>query len=163
MSKGSKPVDLVASHLTKQQIAERKEAEEKLKGDDSLVYANPPKELSTKTEKELYMFIVNELKASKILTNIDMQLIVQTVDSIMNMREAKKAIRKYGQVVVKNDGSLSKNPACTIYKEYSQIYYQCSMQLGLSPSARSKLALDTLKDKEKQSDPLLKIVKKNKQ
>jgi len=158
MSKGSMPVDLVASHLTKEQIAERKQAEEKLKGDDSLVYTTP-KELSTKTEKELYQFLVNAMKASNILNNLDVQILVQTVDAIMNMREAKKAIRKYGQVTQKADGTLNKNPACTVYKEYSQIYYQCAMQLGLSPSSRSKLALDSTKEKEKSSDPLLQILK----
>lgn len=157
MSKGSMPVDLVASHLTKEQIAERKQAEEKLKGDDTLVYV-PPKELSTKAEKELYTFLVNEMKASNILTNLDVQILVQTVDAIMNMREAKKAIRKFGQVTQKQDGTLCKNPACTIYKEYSQIYYQCSMQLGLSPSARSKLALDSTKKKENDLDPLLNVI-----
>jgi len=157
MPKGSNPVDLLTGHLTKQQIEERQAAEAKLKGDDTLVYI-PPTELSTKKEKEIYQFLVDEMKASKILNNLDIQLIIQTVDSIMNMREAKKAIRKYGQVIQKADGTLCKNPAVNIYKEYSQIYYQCAMQLGLSPSSRSKLALDSTKKKENDSDPLLKVI-----
>jgi phage terminase small subunit len=36
------------------------------------------------------------------------------------------------------------------------------MQLGLSPSSRSKLALDKVKGKEKEQDPVLSILKKNK-
>ncbi len=157
MSKGEKPVNLLNSHLTKKEIQERKEAEEKLKGNSDLVYIPPP-ELKTKAEKELYLFLVKEMEASDILNNLDIQLIVQTVDSVIKMREANKLIKKYGMITQKSDGTLSKNPAVTIYKEYSQIFYQCCLQLGLSPSSRAKLSINNIKKNEKETDALLKVL-----
>lgn len=158
MSKSAKPIAINSSHLTKEEIADRKEQEEKLQGNDDLVYI-PPKELRTKTEKELYIYLVDQLKVSGILNNLDIQILTQTVDSIINMRAAKKAIKKYGQVIQKIDGSLQKNPAINIYKDYSSIFYQCCLQLGLSPSARAKLSVINIKNKENKEDPLLKALR----
>jgi P27 family predicted phage terminase small subunit len=158
MSKSAKPIAINSSHLTKEEIEDRKEQEEKLQGNDDLVYT-PPRDLKTKTEKELYVYLVEQLKASAILNNLDIQILVQTVDSIMNMRAAKKAIKKYGMVIEKDDGGLQKNPAITIYKDYSTIFYQCCLQLGLSPSARAKLSVINVKTKENEKDPLLKALR----
>lgn len=158
MARSAKPVDLQTSHLTRKEITERKEAEEKLKGNDDLVYT-PPTSLKTKKEKELYKFLVEQLKASGILNNLDIQILAQTVDSIIKMQDANKLIKKYGMVIEKEDGTLQKNPAVTIYKEYQQIFYQCCMSLGLSPSSRAKLSIINLADKNNKEDPTLKALR----
>ena len=157
----AKPVDMQTAHLTKEQIQNRKEAEDALKGNDDLVYI-VPSELKTKPEKELYTFLVTELKNTGILQNLDREILIQCVNSIIKMRDANKAIKKYGMVNEKADGTLSKNPACSIYKDYQTIYYQCLLQLGLSPSSRAKLALINVNTQQQKDDPLLNILNKNK-
>jgi P27 family predicted phage terminase small subunit len=161
MAKSAKLVAISNKHFTKKEIEERTREEEKLKGNDDIVYA-PPKELKLKREKELYIFLVEELRASNILNNLDIQMLVQTVDSIMKMEDAKKLIKKYGLCIEKTDGSLQKNPAVNIYESYNKIFYQCCMQLGLSPSSRAKLSLINVNTEKGKEDPLLKVLKKNK-
>ena len=158
MAKSAKPVNVNNAHLTKQEVQERKDQEEKLKGNDDLVYL-PPKDLTTKKEKEIYNYLVNELKSSGILNNLDIPILVQTVQSIIHMREANKLMKKRGIVLFKSDGSAQKNPACTVYKDYQSIFYQCCLQLGLSPSSRAKLTLINLHDKQKKDDPVYKALR----
>lgn len=154
----AKPIELSTGHYTKEEIEQRKEAEEKLKGNSDLVY-EVPKQLKGKKEKDMYLFLVGELKVSNILNNLDINILIQTVNSIFQMEEANKKIKEFGQVIQKQDGSLQKNPAINIYKDYYSIFYQCCSQLGLSPMARSKLATLSLAKAEEDSDELLQILR----
>lgn len=153
MARASKPVDLQASHLTKEEYNQRKQAEQKLKGNDDLVY-KPPKHLS-KEGKKLYKFLVNELGASGILNNLDITILETTVESIIRMQECKEIIDTYGVVTTKEDGTLIRNPATIIYKDYNAVFNKCCMEIGLSPSARSKLAVLNVKNEQDKNDPLL--------
>jgi P27 family predicted phage terminase small subunit len=156
MARSSKPVDLQAAHLTKEEYSKRKQAEEKLKGNDSLVY-KPPKTLSNE-EKKLYRFIVKELQSSNILNNLDITILETTVDAIVRMQECKQILNEYGLVTTKEDGTLVRNPASTIYKDYNAIFNKCCMEIGLSPSARSKLAVLNVKNEQEKQDPLLQVL-----
>lgn len=153
----AKPAELCSGHFGKEKIQAKKEAENKLRGNSDLVY-EVPSQLKNKKEKEIYLFMVEELKASNILNNLDINILVQAVTAITQMEEANKNIKKLGQVIQKNDGSLQKNPSITIYKDYYSIFYQCCIQLGLSPLSRSKLATLSIAKAEENSDPLLKIL-----
>lgn len=156
MAKASKPVDLQTSHLTKEEYETRKEQEQKLKGNDSLVY-KAPKNLS-KDGKKLYKFIVGELKESGILNNLDITMLETCVDAILKMNECKELIDQYGLVTTKENGDLTRNPASVIYKDYNAIFNKCCMEIGLSPSARSKLASLNVQAQQQKEDPLLKIL-----
>lgn len=156
MAKASKPVELITKHLTKQEMEERKQAEEKLKGNDDLVY-KIPKYLSSE-EKKVYKFLVNELHASEILCNLDINIIEQTVSAIIKMKECKKFIDEHGIVIIKENGDMIKNPACTAYKDYNAIFNKGMQELGLSPSARSRLAQLNINAKQEAEDPLLKAL-----
>nr|WP_301335083.1 phage terminase small subunit P27 family [Holtiella tumoricola] len=131
-----------------------------MKGNSDLVY-EPPKHLSNK-EKSLYTFLVEELRASGILNNLDVTMLEATVDSIVKMQEANKLIKKHGLVIEKSDGSLQRNPASTIYKDYNAIFNKCCMELGLSPSARARLSVINANTKKNNEDPLLKILRDKK-
>lgn len=157
MAKASKPVELLSKHLTKKEIDDRKQEENKLKGMDDLVY-NPPSYLTDK-EKELYSFLVEQLYESKVLCNLDIAMLETTVDSILKMKECKQIINSHGIVIVKDNGDLAKNPACTAYKDYNAIFNKCCMELGLSPSARSRLAQININAKQEKEDPLLKVLR----
>lgn len=156
MAKASKPMEMLNSHLTKQEIEERKAAEEKLKGNDDLVY-KVPRYLS-KEEKKIYKFLVKELQASKILCNLDINILEQTVCAIVKMQECKKFIDEHGIVIIKENGEMVKNPACTAFKDYSAIFNKGMQELGLSPSARSRLAQLNINSQAEKSDPLLQIL-----
>lgn len=158
MPKSPKPVGLQNRHNTQKEKADRAAREKALKGSDNSVYSIPT-ELKLKREKEIYINLVNELKASGILSNLDIPILIQTVDSIIKMEDAKKSIKKYGMVQEKVDGTLSKNPAITIYKDYQTIYYQCCLQLGLSPGSRSKLAGINVQVQKEKDDPLLTVLR----
>ncbi|MEC1757388.1 phage terminase small subunit P27 family [Schinkia azotoformans] len=156
MARASKPVDLQTAHLTKEEYTKRKQAEQNLKGSDDLVY-KPPHYLS-KEEKKLYKFIVKELQSSGILNNLDITILETTVDAIVRMQECKKIIDEHGLVIVKEDGVIIRNPASVIYKDYNAIFNKCCMELGLSPSARSKLAVLNVKNEQDKQDPLLQVI-----
>lgn len=156
MARASKPVDLQSSHLTKEEIQQRKQAEQKLKGNDDLVY-KPPKNLS-RDEKKLYKFLVQELQASGILNNLDITILETTVDAIVRMQECKKLLDEHGLVTSKKDGTLIRNPASTIYKDYNAIFNKCCMEIGLSPSSRAKLSVINVKKEQDNQDPLLQVL-----
>ncbi|WP_019850637.1 phage terminase small subunit P27 family [Desulfitobacterium sp. PCE1] len=157
MARAAKPIELQTKHLTKEEIAKRKDAEQKLKGDDALVY-KPPKHLKPE-EKKIYRFLVKELQASGILCNLDIMILEQTVDSVCRLKECKALIDQYGILLKKGNDEFAKNPACTAYKDYNSIFNKCCMELGLSPSARAKLAQVNINAKETEEDPLLKALR----
>ncbi|AUN22520.1 terminase [Clostridium botulinum] len=157
MAKAPKPIELQNKHLTKEEIENRKEQEDRLKGADNKVYKSP-KNLS-KEEKKIYKFLVNELKESGILCNLDITILKSTADSIYRMEECKKNIDTYGVVLFKEDGTLYRNPATTIYKDYNSIFNKCCMELGLSPSARARLAQVNIQAQQEKEDPVLKALK----
>ena len=153
----SKPIGLQSRHNTKEEIEKRKQAEDKIKGNDNLVY-QVPKSITDKKQKELYLNLVEELRATGILNNLDIELLKQTVNAIVQMEGANKLIKKYGQVIQKADGSLQKNPSINVYKDFYGVYYQSCNQLGLSPVARAKIASANVSAKEDSEDTLLNIL-----
>lgn len=157
MARASKPVALCGdSKLTKAEKQAREEAEQKLKGNDDLVYQCPHG--LNKRERKLYMFIVECLKSSGILNNLDIEIIKSTVFCIVNMNDANEHIREHGAVLIDDNGKVYKNPATNVYKDYHSMYITNSIRLGLTPSDRSKLAIMDVQNKEKEEDVLLKIL-----
>ena len=147
MARAALPVELQAKHLTKVEIETRKEQETKLKGNNNLVYKIP--KLLSKEEKKVYKFIITELEVSGILNNLDITILETTANAICMMNECKENISKNGLLVETfekdEDGKtrlfkIIRNPASNIYKDYVAIFNKCCMELGMSPSARAKLA-----------------------
>ena len=79
---------------SKAQLQQRQQIEEMLSGDDELVYS-VPQNLDSKGQI-FYKFIVDELRHSNILTNIDIPLLEQTADCLSKMRECDILIEKMG-------------------------------------------------------------------
>ncbi len=158
MARSAKPVALCEnSRLTKSEKQAREEAEQKYKYNDDLVY-QCPSDLKTKREKELYIFIVNMLKSSGILNNLDIEIIKSTVFCIIEMNDSKALIKKY-KSIINDDGRLYKNPAVNVYKDFHTMYLSNSIRLGLTPSDRAKLAVIDVKNKQIEEDPLLKALR----
>lgn len=144
MARAPKPAALQTAKMGKIEREMRIEAEEKLKGDDSLVYHAPPG-LNPKVA-EIYMVIVNELRHANILNNLDIDLIATTADSIYRLRMARKNLDRMGEVIMDPNGKLIKSPWVQITKDYHVLFHAGVRELGLSPSSRAKLALYQLEN-----------------
>ena len=140
MSK-SKPVDMKTGAISKSTYDKRKKLEDAYKG------ANPisdiPPETLTDEGKEIFSVILRNLPA-EILNETDSYSIEVVADAIATMRECRREIKRSGLIVsyTNNAGVENKdqNKAVLIYQKYSEILKKYIAELGLSPSARSKIA-----------------------
>lgn len=151
MARPSKSIDQVVGHRTKAEIKEREEAESKLKGSDDLIYKTPS--WLCKEAKKIYKFLIEQFKQTGILTNLDKETVAICADTIAKMREAQKLIDEHGLMI---DGKA--NPMINVYEKYSKIYAKMITELGLSPTARSRMALTQVKAQQEEQDPILKII-----
>ena len=156
MAKASKPVALMQKNLTKEERELREEAEAKVEGKSDLVFEAPTD--LVKEEKEVYLFLVNELKELNIINNLDIELLKMTSNAVVELRKARVNVRKYGQLIQKPDGSLQKNPAITILRDYESIFNRCCRELCLSPQSRMALSKMMADIQANSEDELLKIL-----
>lgn len=156
MPKASKPVSMMNKHLSKDEVEALKEAEAKVKTASDRVYEIPTDII--KSEQEVYKFIVEEMKELDILTNLDIERIKICANAVVNIRQARVLIRKYGLVYEKPDGSLQKNPAVNVLKDYEAIYSKCEKELCLSPQSRMALSKMMADIQANSEDELLKIL-----
>lgn len=127
------------SHLTKDEVEKRQEAEKKIKGNNNKVY-KPPKGIPDDVKK-IYKTLVTELKEADILNNLDIELLITTSYAIFRMRKARNYMDQYGEIDVGPKGTNVKSPYVQIEKDYQAIFHTGCLQLGLSPSSRAKIAL----------------------
>lgn len=156
MPKASKPVSMMNKHLSKDEVEALKEAEAKVKTASDKVY-EVPKDI-VKSEQEIYKFIVEEMRELDLLTNLDIERIKICANAIVNIRQAKVLIRKHGLIYEKADGSLQKNPAVNVLKDYEAIYSKCEKELCLSPQSRMALSKMMAESQANQEDELIKIL-----
>lgn len=161
MGKSAKPVDLVNSKMSKEEREARKKAEQRYKGVANKVY-RCPSELKANREKQLYKFIVNQLKSAAILNDLDIEIIKSTVFCIINMNDANEFINSNGTIISDENGKFYKNPGVNVYKDYHSMFLSNSIRLGLSPADRAKLSVIDMKNKQAEEDPLLKALKNRK-
>lgn len=162
MAMPSKPGSLqTGNNQTKKQKLEQHNVEMMLKGKEDMVYM-VPEHLDTMA-KDYYRFIIEELKHSGVLANIDIPLLEQTADCLSKLRQCDDMINtlglfyeeedRYGHKrVVENVAVKTKMNLLTKYREF------CT-QLGLSPSSRAALASKKIEAKEAEEDPLIQILK----
>jgi len=162
MSRLRKPASLKQGKSeSKAQLKERAEMEERLKGNIDLFKEVP--EYLDELAKEYYLFLVNELEISDILSNLDIPLLEQTADCLSKMRQADDIINSEGIIIRQLDryGSeiIKEHPAVATKQKYLNQFRAMSQQLGLSPSSRAQLAGMKIEKKEEEEDPLLQLLK----
>ena len=162
MSRQRKPACLKQGKSeSKAQLKQREQIEQMLSGDDDLVYS-VPQNLDSKAQV-FYQFIVEELRHSNILTNIDIPLIEQTADCLSKMRECDILIEKMGLFYEELDrygnAKIVENVAMKTKLNLMTKYSQYCNALGMSPSSRAALASKKAEVKEEQQDPLLSILR----
>lgn len=109
------------------------------------------------------MFLIEELEASNILSNLDIPVLTQTADSLSKMEQADDIIKREGIIYStydRFDNEIPKeHPAVGIKQKYLNQFRALSTQLGLSPSARASLSEMKIQAKKEDEDPVLKILK----
>ena len=149
MARPSKPISVQSRHNKKEEFEKRKEQEERLKGLADKI--KPPKHL-TKNQKKIFKFIVDQLKASGILSNLDIFMLTSCSIAVDRINEVEKMINDEPFLLRDKDLMSSKD-------KYSKEFFRCSNELSLSPQARAKIAGLNLQAKEQEEDPIIKVLK----
>lgn len=145
----AKPIELVSGHRTKEEIQKRKEAQEKLKGDNSKI---EPTQKLNENEIRIFNSIKEEMKNSGVLSNLDSYLLTQLSGAIDKLEYLDAVLEKKPALIFNKDFKSSK-------KLYFDIFTKCCNELSMSPSSRAKLAnINSMADSEKE-DPILKALK----
>lgn len=143
MARPSKSAKTITSNIPPKDLARRQEEEERLKG--AVDKLHPPKHL-TEQQKEIFQYIVEQLRTSEILGNLDIYILATCSIAIDRLASIESMIN--------NNAELLTNSAFMASKEkYTKDLYRCCNELSLSPQSRAKLANAGIKKDEE--DPLL--------
>lgn len=149
MARPCKPIETQTRHNTKEEIEARKKQEEKLKGLADKI--KPPKHLN-KDQKKIFKYIVDELKASGILSNLDIYVLATCSIAISRLTEIEKQINE-------DITNLWDKTLMSSKDKYTKDFFRCCNELSLSPQARAKIGSLALQAKEKEEEPLIKALK----
>lgn len=148
MARPSKSVKVMSKNLTKEEKELRLKTEEKLKGGADNI--SPPKHLS-KSQIEIFNYIVNELEASGILGNLDIFILSTCSIAIDRLQELENMIN--GDI-----GYAFNKDVMSAKDKYTKDLFRCCNELSLSPQSRAKLGNINVQAKEKDEDVLLKVL-----
>ena len=152
MSRPCKVVDSQSRHSTKEEIEARKEAEESIKSLDDKI-GIPPDYLSEQ-QKNIYSFIIDELKRTGILTNLDVYILSTCAIAVDRLQTIETIINK-------NIGSIVNKDLMSAKDKYTKDLYRCCNELSLSPQSRAKLGNLARENKDKEEDPVLKALRED--
>ena len=148
MARPSKSVKVMSKNLTKEEKELRLETEEKLKGGADNI--SPPTHLNAR-QKKIFNYVVDQLRESNILGNLDIYILSQTSIAIDRLQQIEKLINKDINKIYDKDLMKAKN-------EYTKDFFRCCNELSLSPQSRAKLGNINLQAKERDEDVLLKVL-----
>lgn len=134
---------------TKEEIDERVQKENLIRGKADKL--NPSMEL---TESQLYLFnfIVEELKESEILSNLDIFLLTKAAIAIDRLHYIESIVNKNPKALFNKDIMSKKD-------SYDKDFYRCCNELCLSPQSRAKIANININTKNAEEDAVIKAIK----
>lgn len=145
MGRPAKPVDLAVGARAKEEIENRKKHEDRLKGSGTI---KPPRELS-KQQAKIFKNIIEMLKDAEVLSRLDVYILTRTAVTIDALNTIDDMVR--------NDSGLLLNASLMSTKaKYTQEFFRCCNELGLSPQSRAKMAISFAKKDE--ADELMSIM-----
>lgn len=142
MARPAKAAATRTGNMTKNEKNERIEQESRIRGEDN---ALAPPDYLTNKQKDLFNYIVEQLKASEILGNLDAFILAQAAISIDRLRYIEDSINKDAALLFDSKFMASKD-------KYTKDFFRCCNELSLSPQSRAKLANQFVQSKK---DPLL--------
>lgn len=149
MARPCKSIEAQSRHNSKEEIEKRKETENKLKGlADKIEF--PPEYLS-EDQKRIYGEIFEELKASQILSNLDVYILASCSIAIDRLQHIETIINKNPRAIMNKELMSAKD-------KYNKDFYRCCNELSLSPQSRAKFGSLSLKAKDESEDVVLKAL-----
>lgn len=145
MARPAKVVNVHAGHDTKNDVSIRTKIENDFKGDAEVV---PPIFLTEK-QKEIFKRIADVLQ--DYVGELDTYVISEAAITIDRLQEIDEYIN------LNTDALLDKD-IITVRKAYTTEFFRYCNELCLSPQARAKIGSLATARKEKETDPLLKIL-----
>ena len=139
MARPSKSVSVISKNLTKEERKVREETESKLRGSSNAI--KPLRHLN-KRQKQIFKFIVNELKEANILGNLDTYILNQTAISIERLETLEKKANE-------NADLLFQPSYKSTHDMYSKDFFRCCNELCLSPQSRAKISIANIPKEEK--------------
>jgi P27 family predicted phage terminase small subunit len=145
MARPAKIIDVQTSHNTKKDIEKRAKIEEELKGENAVL----PPEYLTDEQKEIFKRIVGVLK--DMLGELDVYVLSEAAVTIDRLRIIEEKINADDALIIDKDVVVAR-------KTYVQEFFRCCNELCLSPQSRAKIGSLATARKEKETDPLLKLL-----
>lgn len=100
-----------------------------------------PKWLDAEARKE-WRRLAKKLENLGVLTDLDMGVFATYCNAYARRKEADEFISQHGTVVRTPSGYLQQLPQVSIAQTYAKLMNKCAEQLGLTPSARSRIIAD---------------------
>jgi P27 family predicted phage terminase small subunit len=148
MGRPSKSAKVQSTRYSKDKIESKVEVEEKLRGSGDALKPSPHLDSS---QKKIFHKIVDELKNSAILGNLDVYILDTCAIAIDRLQEI--------EILINNDINNLVNKSLMGAKDkYTKDFFKCCQELCLSPQSRAKIGNLNLQQLEEDSDPLLKLL-----
>lgn len=138
MARPSVSANITAKHLTNYEKKIRCETESKLKGNSNKITS--PDFLSA-SQKNIFDFIVDNLKSSNILSNLDVYVLSECSVALDRMQYIESQIND-------NPDLLQDSSLIATKDRYTKSFFRCCNELCLSPQARAKIANSNLQSEE---------------
>ena len=104
------------------------------------VYRAPPcpKTLGPEAKRE-WRRLAKTLESMLVLTELDMAVFATYCDAYEQWKKATEFINTHGSVIRTPSGYLQQIPQVSIAQTYAKLMNRCAEQMGLTPSARSRI------------------------
>jgi P27 family predicted phage terminase small subunit len=150
MARPTKAVATTSKHLTKAEKINRQEQETRLKGKADSIH---PSNYLNEQQKKIFRYIVEELKPSKVLSNLDVFILETCAIAIDRLQFIETKINEQPELMLDKQFMVSK-------EKYTKDLYRCCNELSLSPQSRAKLGYINTQAAQDEVDPLLKALKR---
>lgn len=144
MARPAKPTDSKTGKIGKQKTSDRKQAENKLKGDGKNV--QPAYKLS-KNQRKIFNFIRKILEDAGVLGDLDTYVLTATAVAADRLAEIDLKVNARPDLLLDKD-------VTTVRGKFWANFCQGCNELGLSPQARAKLGIVAAQNKSREKDPL---------
>ncbi|KFX55819.1 P27 family phage terminase small subunit [Clostridium botulinum] len=134
---------------TKEEINSRIEKEKLIRGNANNIIPSMP---LTESQYKLFEFIVDELKASEILSNLDKFLLTKAAIAIDRLHYIESLVNQKQNLLFNKDVMSKKD-------SYDKDFYRCCNELCLSPQSRAKIANININTKNAEEDAVIKALR----
>lgn len=165
MARPRKPARTTTGHTeSKSDLEKRIKKEDEMKGSADRLQDVPKIIAMNDKAINFYHIIIQMLKDTDILSNLDRYSIGILADNLAKLQEANERLQDQGMTIVQTTKSGEKevvNPIYQVYKDSQNNFSKLATQFGLTPSSRASLSDIALQQDEQKNDPFLKELNSN--